>query len=289
MLVTYRGAETNIFVGPLSFLDLEQIGDDRYRGCGETWPDVRSTIYGGQVAAQALLAAAYTVPEGRRPHSLHGYFLRGGALTKDVVFHVDRDRDGRSFTARRIVAEQDGEAIFEMSCSFHVDEGGAEFVQPMLAGVREPHELRPLTDGVWHPLLDIRVPPPPGADTPKGMSLDRMWLKSSVPLPDDPVVHACVLTFFSDVTAGFGDMEVPGIPIFGPSIDHALWFHGSPRADRWALWNNTPLKVGGQRGLYLGTAHDEDGTLIAMMTQEMLLRASAPLPNDPDGLFARGS
>ena len=102
--MTYRRTEANVFEGPLRFLDLEQIDTDLYRGCGETWPDVRSTIYGGQVAAQALLAAAYTVPEGRRPHSLHGYFLRGGALTKDVVFHVERDRDGRSFSARRVVA-----------------------------------------------------------------------------------------------------------------------------------------------------------------------------------------
>lgn len=276
----------NEFVGPLSFLDLEEIDTDLYRGCGETWPGERENIYGGQVAAQALLAAAYTVPDGRLPHSLHGYFLRRGDPHREVLFHVERDRDGRSFSARRVAAKQAGKVIFEMSCSFHEDEGGAEFVQPREQGVKLPGELPPVRYGVWHELMDLRIAPAPGAAAPKGRSLDRVWTKSSVELSDDPLVHACVLTFLSDLASGFGDLDVPGIPTFGPTIDHALWFHGKARADRWALWNNVPLKVGGQRGLYMASAHDEQGRLVAMMTQEMLLRDGVAPPNASAGQYA---
>jgi len=275
-----------VFVGPLSFLDIEQIDTDLYRGCGETWPGARENIYGGQVAAQALLAAAYTVPDDRLPHSLHGYFLRPGDPNREVLFHVERDRDGRSFSARRVAAKQGGKVIFEMSCSFQVDEGGAEFVQPMEQGVKLPGELPPVRYGTWHELMDLRVAPAPGADAPKGYSLDRVWIKSSVDLPDDPLVHACVLTFLSDLASGFGDLDVPGIPTFGPTIDHALWFHGKARADRWALWNNVPLKVGGQRGLYMASAHTEQGTLVAVMTQEMLLRDGVAPPNASASQYA---
>lgn len=255
----------------MAFLDLEQIDRDIYRGVPGIWPDERVSLYGGEVAAQALRAAAFTVPEGRRPHSLHGYFLRRGDHTRPVVFMVDRDRDGRSFSARRVAAMQGGEVIWEMACSFTVDEDGPEYVQPRNLGLREPADSPPLT-WAWCPMLDIHVPPAAGADEPVPMSVDRAWIRVNVPLPDDPIVHACMHVYASDVTAGFGDLALDGVPSGGPSIDHAVWFQYPSRADEWVIYDCVPAKVGSHRGLYTGTAHDLDGNLVAMIAQEMLLR-----------------
>lgn len=254
----------------LAFLDLEQIDRDIYRGHPGIWPADRQSLYGGQVAAQALRAAAHTVADDRRPHSLHGYFLRRGDHTKPVVFMVDRDRDGRSLSARRVAAMQGGDVIWEMACSFAVAEDGAEFVQPA-PGLRPPEESPPL-DWVWCPILDVHVPPAAGAERPVAGSIDRAWIRVNVPLPDDPIVHACMHAFASDVTAAFGDLAMPGVPPGGPSIDHAVWFHHRSRADEWVVYDCKPAKVGSHRGLYTGTAHDLDGNLVAMIAQEMLLR-----------------
>ena len=104
------------------------------------------------------------------------------------------------------------------------------------------------------------------------MPFDRAWLRIAVPLGDDPLVHACMHTYASDVTTGFRGVDIEGVPSAGPSIDHALWFHHISRADEWILYDCVPVKIGGQRGLYSGTAHDLDGNLVAVLTQEMLLR-----------------
>lgn len=259
----------------LAFLELEQIDGDIYRGGPGIWPAERWSLYGGEVAAMALRAAAHTVPADRRPHSLHGYFLRRGDHTEPVVFMVDRDRDGRSFSARRVAAMQRGEVIWEMACSFHVDEEGPEYVQPAPAEMHPPEHSPPMT-WLWCPLLDIRLPPPPGEDAPRDLSVDRAWIKVNVPLPDDPVLHACLHAYASDVTSGFGDLALDGVPAGGPSIDHALWFHHPSRADDWVVWDSVPAKVGAHRGLYTGTAHDQSGNLVAMIAQEMLLRPPRP-------------
>ncbi len=256
---------------PLGFLDLEQIDRDIYRGRTGGWPNERRTIYGGETAAQALRAAAFTVEPDRLPHSLHGYFLRPGDPTQPVIFIVDRDRDGRSFSARRVAAMQGGEVIWEMACSFHVSEPGPEFVQPPQAGMMAPDEAPPLA-WRWCPILDIHVPPPPGGGFTQRESVARVWTRVNVPMPDDPIIHACMHAFASDVGAGFGDLDIDGIPAGGPSIDHALWLHYPARADGWIIWDCKPAKVGGHRGLYTGTAHDLDGNLVAMLAQEMLLR-----------------
>lgn len=258
---------------PLAFLALEQIDGDIFRGrSADWWPERRKHLYGGETAAQALRAAAHTVDPDRLPHSLHGYFLRPGDPTAPVVFSVDRDRDGRSFSARRVAAMQRGEVIWEMACSFHVIEDGPEFVQPPQAGMSEP-EASAALGWSWCPLLDIRVPPRPDGGFSRPDSVDRVWTRVNVPVPDDPILHACLHVFASDVGAGFGDLDVEGIPEGGPSIDHALWFHHPSRADDWVIWDCQPAKVGGHRGLYTGTAHDRDGHLVAMIAQEMLLRS----------------
>jgi acyl-CoA thioesterase II len=255
----------------LDFLDLEQIDRDIFRGRPGPWPTDRRSIYGGEVAAQALRAAAFTVPADRAPHSLHGYFLRPGDLKQPVVFIVDRDRDGRSFSARRVAAIQGGEVIWEMACSFHTPEDGPEFVQPPAPGIASPDDSTPTTWD-WCPMLDIRVPPPPDGSTPKAMSVDRVWTRTRMRLPDEPIIHACMHAFASDIGSGFGDLDLPGVPHGGPSIDHALWLHHPSRADDWIIYDCVPAKVGAHRGLYTGTAHDLAGNLVAMIAQEMLLR-----------------
>lgn len=262
---------------PLAFLDLEQIDRDIYRGRPGMWPSDRTTIFGGEVAAQALRAAAQTVDPDRLPHSLHGYYLRRGDPTQPVVFMVDRDRDGRSFSARRVAAMQRGEVIWEMACSFHVDEQGAEFFQPIRPGTLPP-DSSPLNQWDWCPIVEIRLPPPPDGRPPVPNAVDRVWTRVRVPVPDDPIVHACLHAFTSDISSGFGELEIPGIPHGGPSIDHAVWFHHPSRADDWVLYDCVPAKVGGHRGLYTGTAHDRQGNLVAMIAQEMLLRPASEQP-----------
>lgn len=255
----------------LAFLDLERIDRDIFRGIPGIWPGDRPHIYGGQVAAQALRAATYTVPADRLPHSLHGYFLRPGDVSAPVVFKVDRDRDGRSFSARRVAAMQFGEVIWEMACSFYEPVDGPEYAPPINAAVVGP-EQSPSIDNDWCPLVEIRIPAdPPGHLTKEG-AVDRCWTKVRVPVPDDAVLHACLLTFMSDIAAGFGGLDIDGVPLFGPSIDFSVWFQGPVRTDDWVLFDCAAMKVGGQRGLYRASAHDRAGNLVAMLTQEMLLR-----------------
>jgi acyl-CoA thioesterase-2 len=252
----------------LDWLDLERVDRDLFRGRRSAWRR-EGALYGGLVGAQALMAAARTVPPGRRPHSLHGYFLRPGDPSEPVVFAVDRDRDGRSFSARRVAALQDGQVIWEMACSFHEPVDGPEFARPLPAGLRGPEESA-LVDVPFHPLLEIRTPDVEGGRAQ--MPIDRAWVRVIVPLPDDPLVHACLHMYTSDLTTGFAALTIDGVPAAGPSIDHALWFQNVTRADNWVLYANSAEKVGGHRGLYTGTAHDRSGTLVATIAQEMLLR-----------------
>jgi acyl-CoA thioesterase-2 len=252
----------------MGWLDLERIDRDIYRGRPSGWRRAGS-LYGGLVAAQALMAAARTVSEERTPHSLHGYFLRPGDPNEPVVFRVDRDRDGRSFSARRVTALQDGRVIWDMACSFHEPVDGPEYVHPA-ADVIGPEQSLALIQHM-HPIIEVRVPPG-GQDGPPAMPVDQAWVRVSVPLDDDVLVHACMHTYTSDITTGFAQLLDPGIPPAGPSIDHSLWFHRLSRADDWILYDGSPERVGSHRGLYTGTARDRDGNLVAVFAQEMLLR-----------------
>jgi acyl-CoA thioesterase II len=254
-------------------LELEYLDRDLYRGTNELFWEPRPRLYGGQVAAQALKAAALTVEGDRRPHSLHSYFLRPGDPNRPVILKVDRDRDGRSFSARRVAAVQNGDVIFEMSCSFQVDEDGAEFAVEFPADATHPDDLG---DDARHPLhmgvdlkIDLRVPGEPGDPE---RSLDRIWARFFCPVPDDPLDQACLLTFMSDLSSGFGDLRIDGIPKFGATIDHAMWFQRTVPVDQWLLFESHPVKVGSHRGLYDGEVFTADGTLVATFAQEMLLR-----------------
>jgi acyl-CoA thioesterase-2 len=258
-------------------LDLEELDTDLYRGCNEDTSRLRPALYGGQVCAQALRAAAYTVPEGRLPNSLHGYFLRPGRADRPVILQVSRDRDGGSFSARHVVAVQNGEVIFSMSASFQTPREGKEWSTP-----REP-ALRP--DDVadrgpfsrFQTMMRIRpLPPTVPYDDAQWPVPARMWIATRQPLPDDPVLHACILAYASDMGSGFGDGEVAGVPRGGPSIDHALWFHDPVRMDDWVLLEMWPVKAGGGRGLYTGTMQDQSGTVGATLTQEVLFKRSEP-------------
>ncbi|MCU1594531.1 MAG: Choloyl-CoA hydrolase [Frankiales bacterium] len=249
----------------LELLELEEIDRDLYRAT-RTFRDPFA-LYGGQVAAQALRAAGLTVPEGRAPHSLHGYFLRSGDAERPTIFRVDRDRDGRSFSGRRVVAVQDGEVLFNMSCSFHTVEPGPEVQSHPLPEAGDPAAL-PV---VLLPRLfsiESRQAPQPVADTPWPT---RFWSRLTVTAPDDPLIHACVLTYLSDISSGLAGLPQAGQQA-GPSLDHAVWFHRPARLDDWVLMDLVPQSTSGGRGWYTGSIYDQTGTLLASVAQESLFR-----------------
>jgi acyl-CoA thioesterase-2 len=256
-------------------LDIEELDTDLYRGVNESSSVGYPALFGGQVAAQALRAAAVTVPEGRLPHSLHGYFLRPGRYERPVILQVARDRDGRSFSARHVVALQYGEVIFSMSASFHTPRPGIEWSDPRRPE-RLPDELGPPRgQSRFESTLELRPMPPvvPYAEGQQQVPA-RVWMRTRKPLPDDPVLQACAVTYASDVGSGFGD-GVAGLPRVGPSIDHAVWFHEQIRMDEWVLIEMWPLKAIGGRGLYTGVMQDGAGRVGVTLTQEMLLREGA--------------
>ena len=250
-------------------LSLERLDRDLFRAVNARQSRGHPVLYGGQVAAQALLAAGLTVPEDRFPHSLHGYFLRRGRPDRPVLLHVRRDRDGGSFSARDVSAVQEGEVIFSMVASFHCDEPGETFGDDPPDDMVSPDDLptRP-----WPTLVEVREITTGDLEGDPPTFSDRMWVRSASPLPDDRLVHACALTYVSDLGSGFGQVMRPDLGLGGPSIDHSVWFHRPVRVDDWVELHLRPLKAGGKRGLYSGTMRDREGNLAAALTQEMLLR-----------------
>lgn len=256
-----------------TLLDLEELDRDLFRGRNGDHGEPRYSLYGGQVAAQALRAASLTVDAERMPHSLHGYFLRPGQPDHPVIFSVDRDRDGGSFSARHVRAIQHGEVIFSMLASFKAPSEAATFEPPVRREVPPPDELE--TNG-WDALVETREVT---MRSIHGHTVsDCMWCRVPAPLPDDPVLHACVLTYLSDYGGGFVLLDVPDLPIGGPSIDHVLWFHSPVRVDDWILVDLHPERASDARGTYFGTLRGQDGTLAAVVGQECLLRFPKELP-----------
>ncbi|MCU1398321.1 MAG: acyl-CoA thioesterase [Acidimicrobiales bacterium] len=253
-------------------LDLEQLDRDLYRGVNDVKVNGEPALYGGQVAAQALKAAGLTVATDRAPHSLHGYFLRPGLPAQPVIFAVERDRDGRSFSARRVRAMQNGAVIFEMTASFHIDEAGGTYEMPIRDGLIDPESCVPEPHSANFPRADARVVPPTQVDDAGNHYSSTVWLRAVDPLGDDRLTHCCALTYLSDIGSGFMTLDRTDLPRGGPSLDHSMWFHGAIRADAWTLLHMWPLMAGGARGLYAGSMHQQDGQLGAMVTQEILLR-----------------
>ena len=261
-----------------ALLDLEVLDRDLFRGDNEPGASQRRSLYGGQVAAQALRAAGATVPEGRLPHSLHGYFLRPGRVDRPVILHVDRDRDGGSFSARHVRAVQEGEVIFSMVASFHEREDAVTYDAVPTRGGVDPETLPARPSPL---LVDVREISPTRIADGQVRHSDLFWVRAAHALPDDALTHACAVTYVSDLGSGFGQVDVPDLPAGGPSIDHSLWFHEFVRADEWMLLELSPLKATSARGLYTGSLRGGDGRLTAVLVQEMLLRNR---PLDPEML-----
>lgn len=260
------GASTQSEPTVLDVLDLEEIDRDLYRSTlvfADPFP-----LYGGQVAAQALLAAGLTVGPGRLPHSLHGYFLRSGDAARPTIFRVERDRDGGSFSARRVVAVQGGEVIFSMATSFHAGGAGPDIPVQQMPEVEAPEGL----DSRGMPRLFTMESRRPGRTAQDRHLPPRFWARTTVPLPDDHLVHACVLTYLSDIGTGLANMpQDEASP--GPTLDHAVWFHRHAPLDEWVLMDMEPGTVSGGRGWYTGAIFTAGGTLAASFTQETLFRA----------------
>jgi acyl-CoA thioesterase-2 len=251
----------------LDLLNLEYIEQNLYRSCVLSDAQ-RPRLFGGQVAAQALYAAGQTVPGGRLPHSLHGYFLRQGSPLRPTVFQVERDRDGYSFSARRVVAIQNGEVIFNMAASFAEPRPG-----PDLDAEPAPEVPAPETAPVWtqhshHASFEFR-----SAQTEQdGYRFPtKFWIRCTADLVDDPLLNAAVLTYTSDISAGLIGFE-DGAERSGPSVDHSVWFHRPARMDQWTWLDLVPQTAAAGRGLYTGTVYSEFGTRLATIAQEALFR-----------------
>jgi acyl-CoA thioesterase-2 len=256
----------------LRMLDLERIDRDLFRSTFLF--DDPFNLYGGQVAAQALLAAGRCVPPERPPHSLHGYFLRPGDASQPIIFHVYRDRDGRSYSARRVVAVQDGDVIFNMSASFHVaDEGPDAQLAKMPAGVAPPEESRPLN---LFRVFDFEAAAPPIEGGPYEFPI-RFWARSDIALPDDPLIHAAAIAYLSDISTGLVPLHTSEGRSTS-SLDHAMWFHRAGRADDWLLTDLVGHSAAEGRGWYTGSMYDRNGRLIASLAQETLFRFSHDWP-----------
>ncbi|MCU1692798.1 MAG: tesB [Frankiales bacterium] len=275
----------------IEVLDLERIEADLFRG---RQPEVSlQRVFGGQVAAQALVAAARTVPADRPVHSLHAYFLRGGDPSIPIVYEVDRIRDGRSFTTRRVVAVQHGQAIFNLQASFHVAEEGMAHQDPM-PDVPRPDDLPALREqlaelqgdyGDWmrrpRP-VDLRyVNQPPVLARHQEDPGDRttVWMRADGVLPDDPVLHVCLVAYASDISLLETAIRPHGLSwgtgeVVGASLDHAMWFHGPVRADEWWLYDQQSPWTGGGRGLARGAIWSSDGRRVVSVVQEGLVRVA---------------
>ena len=271
----------------LTLLDLESIEVNIFRGGSP--PAERQRVFGGQVAGQALVAAARTVEPETRVHSLHAYFLRPGDSRVPILYEVQRIRDGLSFTTRRVTAIQHGRAIFSLSASFQVPEDGFDHSAEM-PEVPAPESLPNLQerwaqaaaetgDGRFEFDLpfDLRNCDWGPEDRQKALPpYQRIWLKATGSLPDDPVLHACVLTYASDMTLldtallphGLGPID----DVFMASLDHAMWFHRPFRADEWLLYSQDSPSASGGRGFARGSVFTADGKLAVTVVQEGLVR-----------------
>lgn len=251
-------------------LDLEQIDRGLYRSTHLF--EERFPLYGGQVAAQAILAASCTVDDDRRPHSMHCYFLRGGNPAKHVVFHVAADFDGGSFSSRRVIAVQEGEVIFNCTVSFHKHNEGPELQLVEAEPIGEPDECESFDTGRLH---SMEMKKEPNRENPHGNWPKDFLARITCDLGDDPHMHAAGLLYLTDAGSGLADIRVPEIG-FLSTIDHTVWLHRIPDITQWHLFNYRPRRTGGGRGLYTGSVFDSDGYLVATVAQECLFRYQRP-------------
>ena len=282
----------------LTILDIERLEENLFRGLS---PQVGwQRVFGGQVIGQALVAANRTV-NGRLAHSLHAYFLRAGDPSVPIIYNVDRIRDGGSFTTRRVVAVQHGQAIFSMAASFHKEETGLEH-QIKMPEVPPPESLPseaelkaclidrvpPQVKAYWERERPIEIRPvdlsrylTPGNHDPS----QQVWIRATGELPNDQSLHQCVLAYASDFTLLDTALIAHGRFVFDPklmlaSLDHALWFHRKLRADEWLLYAQDSPISGGGRAFCRGMLFTRDGKLVASTAQEGLLREGSATRTD---------
>ncbi len=276
----------------LSILDLEQLEMNLFRGRS---PQVGwQRVFGGQVVGQALVAALRTVDPGRPPHSLHAYFLLGGDPKVPIIYEVDRIRDGRSFTTRRVIAIQHGHAIFSMSASFHAAEEGGFDHQATMPVVPAPEELPSEADMKERVLPSMPDPVRRYYERERPIELRpvefgrylgqkipgntfHVWMKVTARLPDDAAIHQAVLAYASDMTLLDSALIPHGKTVFmkeimAASLDHALWIHRPFRTDEWLLYAQDSPNLNGSRGFSRGLIFARDGTLVASVAQEGMLR-----------------
>lgn len=270
-----------------SILSLERIEENIFRGPSQ---DIGTPqVYGGQVLGQAIAAAQITVENERPVHSVHAYFLRKGDFNAPIVYEVDRSREGRTFTARRVVAIQHGKPIFTLAASFQAPEEGYEYQTPQVlpdfsAAVPLPEKQRDPSrkDSIVRPItyFDVRVNPTPDPEDPNALAF---WVKTRQDLPDAADIHREVLAYVSDYGLLFSALLPHGYSLVGgqgrsiselalASIDHAIWFHRPFRVDQWLYYRCVPISTAGSRGLARGSIVDEQGRLVATTIQEGLMR-----------------
>jgi acyl-CoA thioesterase II len=273
----------------LELLDLEQIELNIFRGRSPAERVQR--VFGGQVAGQALVAAGRTVPADRPVHSLHAYFIRPGDPAVPIVYTVDRVRDGRSFTTRRVSAIQHGKIIFTLSASFHHAERGLQHAVPKPpapgpeAIERTSERLRRVAPEVRVPQydypIDLRSVGPLAIEAAQDPALrpneNLVWLRVDGELPDDPLLHVCLMTYASDMTLLDSVLTAHGLAwtdgrTSGASLDHAMWFHRPFRADQWLLYAQESPVAFGARGLARGQVFTAAGDLVVSVMQEGLIR-----------------
>lgn len=275
----------------VDLLSLERLDRDLFRGNSQDlgW----GAIFGGQVLGQALSAAAQTVVADRPVHSLHGYFIRAGDLRRPIVYSVDRLRDGKSFSTRRVDAVQEGEAIFSLEASFQVEEEGFEH-QDAMPEVPPPEALRSerelalaLADRLPAAFraiataerpIEIRPVEPRNPLKPTAVEPRRhLWVRASDPLADDAALHRYMLAYASDFSFLGTALDPHGVSWLTPgmqvaSLDHAMWFHRPFRFDDWLLYSVDSPSASGGRGLVRGRFFDRAGRLVASCAQEGLIR-----------------
>lgn len=261
-------------------LTLESHGPDTFVGPAVSYP-WGSRLFGGQVIAQALRAAAATVDAERGVHSLHAYFIRPGTHDEPIRFEVERLRDGRSFSTRQVVARQSSGAILNLSLSFQLPEDEADIAPRELpAGLPDPDDPRLVDDG-WGHLLERRSPPADLGHRGHWIRLDRPVGHSGDPPQECRILEVCALAFLSDSapsrTARVLHPELSGDRsdfgrFQGASLDHAMWFHRPSRADEWHWFEMTPHGMSGGRSIVTGDVWNADGRHIATLAQQVLLR-----------------
>jgi acyl-CoA thioesterase-2 len=276
----------------LDILDLEKLEHNLFRGRSPNLDWQR--VFGGQTIAQALVAAQRTVEEDRNVHSLHGYFMRPGDTSVPIIYEVDRIRDGASFTTRRVVAVQHGHAIFSLEASFQKEETGLEHQIAMPADIPEPDTLlsqRELVgkfgelvpEGIrryWERDRPIEMKPiilEHYTSREKLAPKQNIWIRLRGPVPDDRRIQAALLAYMSDMTLLDTSTFAHGRAIFdrdiqAASLDHAMWFHRPHPLDDWLLYAQDSPSTQGARGFTRGSLFARDGTLVASVAQEGLIR-----------------